>query len=90
MRSKLVKRVLLFVVIALGLIIGALYLNSAVYHLWLADGPPVKYPELHLKSFYKHISISFLSFAVAVTVSIIAWKKSRRAKKEAKRTPSDH
>ena len=84
MQPKLLNRVLLFVVIALGFTIGAVYLNSAVYHLWLADGPPVKYPEFHLKEFYKHISISFLSFAVSVTVLIIVWRKSRRAKKEVK------
>jgi len=78
MQSQLLRKIVVFIAIAIGLAICALYLNSAVYHLWLADGPPVDNPSFHLKAFYKHATISFIGFAVAATTFIIFWKKRKR------------
>lgn len=79
MQSQLLRKIVGFIAIAIGLVICALYLNSAVYHLWLADGPPVDDPSFHLKVFYTHAIISFIGFAVAAITFIIFWKKRKQS-----------
>lgn len=67
--------------IAIGLVciaVGALYLNSAAYHLWLADGPPVNDPDIHLHMFYKHIFISLLSFLVPIIMLLFYWRGKKK------------
>jgi hypothetical protein len=80
MQSKLLMKIISFIAISVGLTTGALYLNSAVYHLWLADGPPVNDPIFHLNLFYKHAFISFVGFTAAIVVFVIFWRKRKNGK----------
>lgn len=65
------------IVVILSLLIGALYLNSAAYHLWLTDGPPVENREIHFNLFIRHISI-FLVCLFIVGAGIAFLVKSKK------------
>jgi len=78
MQSKKLISAALVLVIVLGLVIGGLYLNSAVYHLWLADGPPVDNPEYHLDAFFRHFGIASGSLIAILVASLYLWKRYKR------------
>jgi len=63
----------LILVIILGVIVGGLYLNSAIYHLWLADGPPGDDPEYHLDAFFRHLGIASISLIATFIASLCLW-----------------
>lgn len=73
-------KIIFVLIVIFGLIIAGLYLNSAVYHLWLADGPPTNDTEYHLNTFFWHLSIALVCSIVSVVIFIFGWKRLRNAK----------
>ena len=76
--AELLIKIIVVAIILVGIIIGALYLNSAAYHLWLADGPPVDNPDAHLKAFYRHFVIAASSLTISIMVGVIFWIRRKK------------
>jgi len=59
------------------IVCGLLYLNSALFNLWVATGPPNACPECYLLTGYKNLGISIFSFVLSVlTLWFLRKKKS--------------
>lgn len=59
------------------IICGLLYLNSALFNLWVATGPPNACHEYYLRIGYKHFGISIFSFVLSIlTLWFLRKKKS--------------
>lgn len=59
--KKFIKPISIYALI----IIGLLYVNSVIYHLWLIGGPPTDNIDGHWKLVYLHGAISIFCFFTA-------------------------
>ncbi len=59
--KKFIKSISMYVLI----IIGLLYVNSVVYHLWLIGGPPTEHIDAHWRLVYIHSAIFLSCFLIA-------------------------
>lgn len=59
--KKIIKSISMYALI----IIGLLYVNSVVYHLWLIGGPPTENIDGHWRLVYLHSGIFLFCFLAA-------------------------
>jgi hypothetical protein len=62
------RNVVAWLVLGVGIVVAALYLNSAAYSAWVAGGPPNAYPESWAQRALVHLCAAgaFVCGAVAV------------------------
>ena len=65
-----------WVISAILIIVGLIYLNSAVFNFWASDVPPRLYPEQYRAIGSKHLGISALLILLAIVIPLLFRKKN--------------
>jgi hypothetical protein len=76
-RISILRAVFRWLLFALFIAGGLAYLNSAIFHAWVADVPPRLYPEIHRALSSRHLLISVALFVFSgLSVRLLRPKKS--------------